>query len=252
MEENKPFKFGGISNIDPEYDRKLLQKKLRREKYLEKKNKRYIEIVEREIDNVFDSYYCEDRVKHHTYLCVNEYCNCLYKTSTHIEEIELKINKKIILDHFTKHNIKIKSKYVKNILKSDWYTTNGRFGMMIYRFIQQCKYVYDLDLIIEDIVRDKSATDTYYCENRVPDSRYCCTGGKLNKKEDDNKCRCFYSFFSQRQLCIEFIREWFYNNKDELKLNDWEKTLVTFQWNFLSDNQIKHYNNLLLKFSQYF
>jgi hypothetical protein len=243
MENNKPFVFGGISN-DTEPSR-LIQRKLKREQ--NKKLKKII-VTQKEIDNLIDGYYCKDRVKHTTYLCDNEYCNCLFKKNTNIERIELEINKSIILDFFTKHNIVIKSKVVKDILKSEWLTTKGRFGSMIENYIRQCKFVYDLDLIIDDIVRDKTATETYNCKNRVPDVHYCCTGGKLNKKDDDNKCRCYYSFYTQDQLDTEVLREFFITNKDILKLTNWDKTVVSFNWNILSDNQSEKLNQFLIKY----
>ena len=242
MTTNKPFVFGGIS-VNSEPTGKLpRQKKQKKEKII---------VIEKQIDSLREGYECKEREEGDRILCYNETCKCQYKEFL-LEDVKLELDKSTIQNYFTEH--KIKNKYTDNILKSEWESDRlkGRWGGIVYNFIYQCKFVYDLKLLINEIPKDKTATETYNCKDRVPDIKYCCNGGKLIKNDTDNKCHCYYSIFTQDQLNNEVMKEWIVRNKDKIKLSTWDKISLTFNWNELSDKQIKPYNRLLIKCMKYF
>jgi len=229
MEEKKPYVFGVPVNTG-------------------KPKKKKITVTEKEIENQQDGYYCKDRVKHNHFLCDNKTCKCQFKKYS-VKNIELEINKSIIIKYFTDN--KIKNKYTDMLLNSEWKTDKlkNRFGKMIYDFLYQCKFVYDLDLIIEEKVIDKTATETYTCKERIPHNFFFCSGRYIIENDIEKKlCRCSFSYFTEDQLQKEVMRELFIKNKDKLKLTKWEKIIVTFNWNNLSDKQGEMYNRLILKY----
>jgi len=243
MNNNEPFVFGGIST-DTEPTGKKPRQKIK--KKIPKEN---IKIIEKEMENFIDGYYCKDRVEHKLYLCDNKACNCIYKKSF-IEYVKLQINQKIIKEFYIKNKIKT-NKYTNNLLKTEWVHTHGNFGYMIETFIRNTKFVYNLDLIIEDIKKDKTATETFYCKDRVPDTYFFCKGRKYTENGEEKKCRCYHSCYTLDQLEHEVMKEIIIKNQDNLKLNTWDRIALTYNWNKLTDNQIGVYNSLLLKYQLY-
>ena len=241
MKNKEPFVFGGISSdtIPPNY-------KPKRKKVPKKNN-----VVEKVVDYIYlsEGMNCKERVKHDRYFCNNEECRCKFKKQL-IKDLKYDINKIIIQEYFTKN--KIKSEFTDNILKSHWTGGNSKWSGMIDNFIRNTKFIYDLDLLIEDLKRDKTATETYKCKNRVPDQLYFCKSGKYIEDGKEKKCKCYYSFFTPEQLTHEVMKEWIIKNKDKIKLTKWDRVALTYNWDKLSDKQIKVYNSLLIKCIKYF
>ena len=242
------FKFGGISS-DTEPTGQILQriKREQNKKLRQLERRQKLLTVEKQVDTILEGYNCENRVQHKIYLCDNNICICQFKKYL-IEDVKLHINKLIIREYYNKN--KLNNKYTDSLFKLEWKSDKlkGSFTQQVYPFIRNCKFIYGLDLLIDDIKIDKSATDTYHCKDRVPHKFWFCKGRKYTDKiGNEIYCHCHYSNYTPDQLDHEVMKEWIINNKDVLKLNQWDRIALTYNWNNLTDNQIKVYNSLLLK-----
>ena len=250
MEQDKPFVFGNItSNTEPtgqilkksnrEKNRELNQQ-LKQEKLL---------TVEKEIDTILDGYYCKDRVEHPNVLCDKKYCKCKFKKES-LMYVKLQVNKKIIQDYYTKNNIK--DKFNEYLFKYPWRNTKSKFSGKVDHFIRNCKFIYDLDLLVDEIPKDKTATETYNCKDRVPHHFFFCSGRQYIEDGIEKTCRCDNYWYTEEQLKNEVMKEWIIKKKDEIKLSVWDKIALTFDWDNLSDKQVEIYNRLLLKSQKHY
>ena len=232
---DKPFKFGNVSVNTP----------LPNEK--ERKPKK-IKPVKKEIENASDAFYCKDRIKHHHFLCQNEKCICKYKKVIP-DDVVLEINKSIIQNYFSKREI---DDYSSTMLNLEWKTSKlkNRYTSRVYPFINQCKFVYGLDLIIKrkKIEKVNTATQARRCKDRIKSTNCSCKGCIIIENGEEKKYRCYYSYCTEDQLNREAMREWFLKKLDIKKLSHWDKIILITNWTSLSTKQEKMLFDFIKKY----
>ena len=241
--ENKPFVFGGISaNSDP--TGKKPRSKLKKKKIIP---------IFVEMDSSIDAYNCKDRIVGSRFLCSNEKCICKYKNIL-LEDIKLDINKSIILKNLSKIVV---SDYVFNLLRLEWKSSKlkGKFGIMVYDFIKQCKEAFDLDMLIDPKMPGKvnTAFEAYNCKDRKPHYFFFCRGCKLlNEYGKELTCHCHYCDYTEEQVNIEVLREWFNKVLAKEKLTMWERIILSFNWAGVKGKRADMVNNFIKKYSKLF
>ena len=238
MGNNTKFNFGNTS----------VNKPLPNEKEHKPKPKK-IKLIEKEIHSYFEAYNCNDRIKDKSFICGNENCNCNFKKEL-LDDAILEINKTMIQEYFSENNIN--DKWGNNLLKLEWRTRTLRssFGKNVYQFISQCKFVYDLDLIIKPKKREKinSATQAKNCKDRIPATDNFCQGCNIIKDNIQIAYHCIYSKYTDIQLKREALREYFIKKLKSNKIPKWDRITLTFNWALLTQKQEKMVQDFIFKY----
>jgi len=215
----------------------------------EKKHKpKKIKLIKKNIYSYLEAYNCNDRIKDKSILCINKNCICKFKNEL-IDDIILNINKTIIQEYFFDNNID--DKWGNNLLKLEWKTDKlkSKYSQNVYHFIPQCKFVYDLDLMIKIKKREKinSAIQAMNCKDRIPATDYYCQGCKITKDNTEIEYHCRYSKLTDIQLKREALREYFIKQLKSIILK-WDKIILTFNWASLTKKQEKLVIKFILKY----
>ena len=225
----KIFVFGGISPDTPKtgkQPRKPKQKK--------------VEITNRYFNDPIDSVKCKQRVKHPIYLCNNDSCKCQYKEYK-IDDIYLLVNRFIISGHFFDYQ----DKYLDYMFCREWKSDklNNKYGEQVYHFIKQCKFVYDLDILVKRKKLEKvnTATEAVMCNDRIKGTKSFCIGCKINNE----KYQCYYSKLKTNQVNNEVLREFYIKSVNKDIISKWDKIVLTFNWGSLTKNQEKMVENFI-------
>jgi len=226
VENNSKFKFGRIS-----------QHSTPTGKQPRKPRQRKTNIVVRNISNPIDSIRCKQRVKDLELLCKNEYCKCDYKESK-IDDLYLEINRLKIIEYINDDDHrKSRSEYLNYMLSREWKSDklNNKYGELVYDFIKQCRYVYDLDLLIKRKKKEKvnTATEAVNCNDRKKSKTTFCKGCKINNE----KYLCFYSQLTVDGVNKEVLREYFISKVKKDLIPEWDKIILTFHWYSLTKKQ---------------
>ena len=212
-----------------------------------KKNTAKIKTVR--FNSFIEAYNCKNRITDNDKVCINTVCKCKYKLFN-LKNAILEYNQQTINISIHEKNIKI-SKYENTVLNFHWSYSNHKSRLkMIIKLINNLHYIYDLDLIPIYNEDDKvnNALEAYKCKKRKKSKILCCKCHDKNYRETVFDCYCQFSLLTHKELDIEASREAFKKLLKYRKLELWEKIVLTYNWNKISDKQIKSYNGFLIKY----